>query len=63
MPVHLYEKIDPQSTSNGGKSIYVNKMGQYVNLNNPADLQKPDSPYIVPDEANSYMILVPNVEQ
>ena len=60
LPVHLYEKIDPQPTSNGEKSIYVNEMGQYVNVNIPSDLQKPDNPYNVPDELNPYII--PNVE-
>ena len=52
LPVHLYEKIDPQPPSNGEKSIYVNI---------PSDLQKPDNTYNVADEPNPYMI--PNVEQ
>ena len=59
--VHLYEKINPETPVNADK-IYLNEMGEYVNVKTEPNSKKPDdNPYVVLNGANPY--LAPNVSK
>ena len=55
--VPLYEKINPETPASAGNKIYVNEMGEYVNVKTEASSKKPEENlYIESNEANPYLI-------
>ena len=59
--VPLYEKINPETPVNADK-IYLNEMGEYVNVKTEPNSKKPDdNAYVVPNGANPYV--APNVSK